>query len=164
VGDEAIHLTILFENSHRLRWESPVLGALAGRLDELLKESPRHAPTLVRRALVEVARGNPREATALLRRAAEADPLDAQLALFEGYGWRLCGDYDRAAARFTDALKIQSAPGGRPAGPRAVERARGRMNQRRMHGLEGRAPAPPSAPAPAPAPAPARKTEEAADR
>ncbi len=122
VGDEAIHLSILFENPNRLRWQRFVLKALAARLDEVLKDEPGNAAVLYRRAMVAVARENFPGALAFMQRAVAAEPDDAQLLLFQGYAHRLAGEWEKALDTFRQARKLESGP-GRATGPGAVSRA-----------------------------------------
>ncbi len=123
VGDEPIHLSIQFENPNRLRWQLFVLKTLAARLDDVLKDDPKNAPVLYRRAVAAVARKRFPEALEFMKRAAAAEPDDAQLLLFEGYTHRLAGDWKRALDAFERAGKLEKGP-GRAAGPGAVRRAR----------------------------------------
>jgi len=141
VGDEAIHLSVLFEAPGQMLWETPKLDALAAALDMAVKDQPGDGALLLRRALVEVARDNPREALELLRRAASAEPRDAELALFEAYGLRLAGEPEKALDKMADVRRLERAPGTLPAGPRAVDVAVYRTRQILGLGLGRRVPA-----------------------
>jgi tetratricopeptide (TPR) repeat protein len=130
VGDEAIHLSILLENYNRLRWQRPILSALAAALDREIGRQPPSAPLLCRRALVEVARERFDEALGFMRRAVEADPGDPQLLLLLGYCHRLTGDRRKALEIFAAANTLEKKS-GLTAGPGAVRRARQRTEQER---------------------------------
>jgi Tfp pilus assembly protein PilF len=120
VSDEAIHLSVLFEAPAQMGWMTSRLDALAAALEEAIKAEPGDGASLLRRALVEVARGRMDAALDWLRRAAAAEPHDAQLALFEGYGLRLAGQPARALERMRQAGEIEKSPEALSAGPRAV--------------------------------------------
>jgi O-antigen ligase/tetratricopeptide (TPR) repeat protein len=133
VGDEAIHLSILFENPNRMRWGLFVHGALAEKLDAVLAEEPERAPVLFRRAVLEVARGDGARALEFASRAAKAEPDDAQLLLFEGYCLRLDGQWEKALETFRRAATL-GRQSGRGPGPGAVNRAIYRTGlARRLH-------------------------------
>jgi O-antigen ligase/tetratricopeptide (TPR) repeat protein len=144
LGDEGVHLSILFENYNRMKWQSFALEALAGQLDALLAGERPPAAALFRRALLEVARERFDAALPLLERAARAEPDDAQLLLFRGYGERLAGQWQKALETFAAAGKLEQAA-GRPAGPdavrRAVDRTRLARELERKRGAAAREPA-----------------------
>jgi O-antigen ligase/tetratricopeptide (TPR) repeat protein len=127
VGDEAVHLSILFENPNRMRWRLFVHAALAEKLDAVLAEEAGNAPVLFRRAVLEIARGDAAKALEFAARAAKAEPDDAQLLLFEGYCLRLDGQWERALETFRKAGTLGRDTGRGP-GPGAMNRAIYRTN------------------------------------
>ena len=162
VGDEAIHLAVLFEAPGQMMWETPKLDAVAAALDLAVKDRPGDGALLLRRALVEVARDQPEAALALLRRAAGAEPRDAELALFEAYGLRLAGEPQKALEKMAEVRKLEKMPGTLPAGPRAVDVAIYRTSQALKLGLGEQVPGAGSRKGPAGAAAPEPRPGEAA--
>ncbi|HOX05856.1 MAG TPA: O-antigen ligase family protein [Planctomycetota bacterium] len=126
VADEAIHLSVLFEDPGLMTWQLPRMDAIVAALDAAIAREPGDGALLLRRALTEVARGRPEPALEWLRRAAGAEPKDALLLLFEGYGLRLAGRSEEALARMAEAGRLEGTAGALPAGPRAVGAAIGR--------------------------------------
>jgi tetratricopeptide (TPR) repeat protein/O-antigen ligase len=147
-GDEAIHLSIMFEHRNRLSRLEFMVEKLAKVLDELLEKSPDNVTLLFRRTIIEVARGviKPGQASQhmaaardFMKKAHQKNKQDAQILLFLGYCQRLAGEKKAALATFKQVAKLElTAPGSLQPGPGSVRRAIYRLHlEKKIEDLRG---------------------------
>jgi tetratricopeptide (TPR) repeat protein len=123
VGCEQIHLSIMFENYNRMRWQRFALEELRKRLLAVAQKNKSPDPAvLLRLALIELAAEDFRQCLDYMNRATAAEPDDPQLVLLKGYAQRLNGQWDAALESFRTAGRMEKKT-GRLAGPGAVHRA-----------------------------------------